>query len=189
MILVIVMIGVISDGPESSDRSADLDHLRSGFDEHLYFEKASLLAYTRERDEVGAAQEGDGLSGLLSRLPASSGALVMPMPTPEPTPEPVYVEPVVSAYVAAPVEDQGWYNYIYSLASAWPWDAHTATRVILCESGGNATSYSPYGYYGAMQIDHWFPDWDVLEVNIAYGYNNKYSSGGWNHWWWCFNFG
>ncbi len=186
MILMIGLAGMVSDGFESGDRRVDLSHLRSGADEHLSFEKASLLAHTRERDEARSSQKGDGLSDLFSRLPASSGSLVMPMPTPEPE---LYVEPVVSSWTAPPVRDQGWYDYIYSLAAVWPWDAHTATRVILCESGGNATSYSPYGYYGAMQINHWFPDWDVLEVNIAYGYNNKYAKGGWNHWWWCYNFG
>ena len=113
-----------------------------------------------------------------------------PSPTPAPTPTPIPYVPPVPVRDPPPIRDQGWYDYIYSLASAYAWDAHIATRIILCEAGGNATSYSPYGYYGAMQINYWFEGWDDLVTNIRVGYEAKYvPAGGWSPWAWCWRNG
>ncbi len=114
-----------------------------------------------------------------------------PSPTASPTPRSVaYVSGVQTGYTA-PIKDQGWYDYLFDIVSQYPWDAVTGTRILLCESGGNATSYNPYGpYYGGWQIDYAFDGWDDLEINTRVAYETKYvPAGGWSPWAWCWRNG
>jgi hypothetical protein len=91
--------------------------------------------------------------------------------------------PGLSAWVPAPV-DEGWRTYLRTITDDYPWDPDRAVDVMMCESGGNNDSYSPYGpYYGAWQIDFYHENWDDLIVNTSVAYFNKYvPAGGWAPW-------
>jgi hypothetical protein len=101
-----------------------------------------------------------------------------PSPTLAPTPSPAPYVPSVQTWYP----DPGWAAYLRSYTDDYPWDADRAVAIMLCESGGNSTSVSPYGYWGAWQIDYWFEGWDTLEGNTAAAYLKYVSAGGWSPW-------
>ena len=101
-----------------------------------------------------------------------------PSPTLAPTSSPAPFVPSVQTWYP----DPGWATYLRSFTDDYPWDADRAVSIMLCESGGNATSVSPYGYWGAWQIDYYFEGWDTLAGNTAAAYAKYVSAGGWSPW-------
>jgi len=120
-----------------------------------------------------------------------------PAPTPQPTPEPTPIPTAAPTPVPTPVPTPEptappmLTNAIEELVCSYPWDCHTALKIMWCESGGKPARIGYTGHdFGLFQINDgharelpgFWDNWMNPEWNVDMAYNFFYVNRGWQPW-------